>query len=119
MYFNDVNNLNECTKFNVLNDASDKPVLNKINDSNDLKNLLMSTQTIKRETIVQPKLFHEPDENEKKIIDCFKSKEALHYDHLYHFSQLSNTILAKTLLQLEMNNFIKSLPGKRYRLSNY
>lgn len=90
-----------------------------INDSNDLLNLLNWNTSSKSETAVQSKLFYDFDENEMKIINCFKSVEELHYDNLFNATQLSNTILATSLLSLEMNNIIKSLPGKRYRLSNY
>jgi DNA processing protein len=90
-----------------------------INDSNDLLNLLNWNTSSNSEVSVQSTLFYDYDENEKKIINCFKSDEEVHYDYLFYSTQLSNTILANSLLALEMNNIIKSLPGKRYRLSNY
>lgn len=90
-----------------------------IYDSNDLLNLLNWTSSPKHGVSVQSTLFYDCDENEKKIINCFKSDEELHYDYLFNYTQISNTILANSLLTLEMNNVIKSLPGKRYRLSNY
>ena len=90
-----------------------------INDSADLLNLLNWNPSLKHDTSVQSTLFYDYDENEKKIISCFKRDEELHYDYIYYSTQLSNTTLATSLLTLEMNNIIKSFPGKRYRLSNY
>lgn len=90
-----------------------------INDSNDLLNLLNWKPSPKNSDPIQSTLFYDYDENEKKIIKCFRSDEELHYDYIFNSTQLSNTILSTSLLTLEMNNIIKSLPGKRYRLSNY
>jgi DNA processing protein len=65
----------------------------------------------------QKKLFIELSPDEKKITDLLEAKEGCHIDELFLQSGLSASTMAATLLQLEMQGVILSLPGKIYKLS--
>ncbi len=54
---------------------------------------------------------------EQTLVDLLQTKDAMHADELLHQSKLNNSILAATLLQLEMQGLIKALPGKMYRIN--
>ena len=70
-----------------------------------------------RPKAVQKQLFINLQPEEQKIIDLLQTKERVHADELFHFTGLSNSQLAATLLQLEMQGLIKTLPGKSYRMN--
>jgi DNA processing protein len=55
-------------------------------------------------------------ENEKKIIDLLKDRKFLAIDELHLCTGVSGSSLASALLNLEINDITKSLPGKRYML---
>ncbi len=65
---------------------------------------------------VQRQLFINLLPDEQKIVDVLQAKESVHADELLHNTGLTNSLLAATLLQLEMQGLIKSLPGKLYRM---
>lgn len=65
---------------------------------------------------VQKQLFINLSEDEQKIVDLLQTKDSIHADELFHGTGLANSQLAATLLQLEMQGLIKSLPGKLYRI---
>jgi DNA processing protein len=50
------------------------------------------------------------------IINLLREKNKLHIDELSYYSQMSNSQLSVVLLEMEMNNWIRSLPGKMYEL---
>ncbi len=77
---------------------------------------LMNWDKEKKPKIVQPKLFITLTPDEQNIIDLLQKKETVHADEILHYSKLPNSTLAATLLQLEMQGIIKSLPGKQYRI---
>lgn len=54
---------------------------------------------------------------EQKLVDLLQTKDSMHADELLHQSGLNNSLLAATLLQLEMQGLIKALPGKMYRIN--
>lgn len=66
---------------------------------------------------VQNKLLLTFSEEEQKLVDALGQKEKTHADDLMLATGLEASILAATLLQLEMNGVVRSLPGKNYRLS--
>jgi DNA processing protein len=66
---------------------------------------------------VQKQLFLNLSPQEQRIVDILTAKESLHADELFHHTGLSNSQLAATLLQLEMQGIIRTLPGKFYRMS--
>jgi len=65
---------------------------------------------------VQKQLFINLSPNEQRIVDVLQTKDSLHADELFHHTGLQSSMLAATLLQLEMQGLIKSLPGKHYRM---
>lgn len=70
-----------------------------------------------KEKTVQKQLFINLSPEEKMLTDYLATKDAVHADELYHNTGLHSSQLAATLLQLEMQGLIKTLPGKMYRLS--
>ena len=65
---------------------------------------------------VQRQLFINFTPDEQKIVDLLQTRDSIHADELFHHTGLASSMLAATLLQLEMQGLIKSLPGKYYRL---
>ena len=53
---------------------------------------------------------------EQRVVSILQAKESVHADELLHHAGLSSSQLAAILLQLEMDGFIKALPGKHYRM---
>ena len=77
---------------------------------------MMNWDKDKKPRAVQQQLFLNLSVDEQKIVDLLQTKDNVHADELYHHSGLPNSMLAATLLQLEMQGVIKSLPGKYYRI---
>ena len=77
---------------------------------------LMNWGTGSKPKSIQKQLFLNLTANEQKIIDMLQAKASLHADELMHGTGLANSQLAATLLQLEMQDIVKTLPGKYYRL---
>jgi DNA processing protein len=65
---------------------------------------------------VQQLLFTELSPEEKIIVDLLRQAEAMHVDNLVVKAGLNYSVLAASLLNLECQGIIKSLPGSRYRL---
>jgi DNA processing protein len=78
---------------------------------------LMNWKESGKPKAVQKRLFIELSPEEQKIIDILSTKDTVHTDELLHETGLANSMLAATLLQLEMQDIIKALPGKRYRMN--
>ncbi len=55
-------------------------------------------------------------ENEQIIYNLLNEREEAAVDFLVDCTGLNSSVLAATLLEMEMNNVIVSLPGKRYKL---
>jgi DNA processing protein len=71
----------------------------------------------KREKVKpQKELFIELAPEERKIIELLQAKEMLHIDEINLQSGLSSSSTAAAILNLELQNVISSLPGKRYKL---
>jgi DNA processing protein len=64
----------------------------------------------------QKQLFIQLNENEKIIVQLLEQKEAVHIDELNLSCNLNSSIIASVLLTLELQNVVKSLPGKLYSL---
>lgn len=65
---------------------------------------------------VQKQLFLNFTPDEQKVVDLLQERDSVHADELFHQTGLANSLLAATLLQLEMQGVIKALPGKYYRM---
>lgn len=48
------------------------------------------------------------------VLNLLREKNKLHIDELSYYAQLSNSQLSIILLEMEMNNWIRSLPGRIY-----
>jgi DNA processing protein len=66
---------------------------------------------------MQKELFIQLSAEEQCIIDLLRDKDSLHADELYHQTGYTSSQLAATLLQLEMQDLVRSLPGKYYRMN--
>jgi len=66
---------------------------------------------------VQKELFIELSADERVIADILKDKDNVHIDELFLKSGLSSSAIAASMLSLELQNVIISLPGKMYRLA--
>ena len=86
-----------------------------ITGAKDLTDLMGWSKEGKQKA-VQRQLFINLTTEEQKIIDLLQAKDSVHSDELFHHTGLASSILAATLLQLEMQGLIKSLPGKLYRM---
>ncbi len=87
-----------------------------ITNASDLMQL-MNWQPSKQKRPVQQKLFLNLSDTEQMIVDMLEKKDQVHADELLNHTQLTNTQLASILLGLEMQDIIKSLPGKNYRIN--
>jgi DNA processing protein len=65
----------------------------------------------------QKQLFIELTADEKLIIDILKEKETVPIDEINIKSGLSSSTVAATILNLELQNVILSMPGKLYKLA--
>ena len=77
---------------------------------------LMNWNKDNKPKAVQKQLFINLSPDEQKIVDMLNGKDSVHADELFYATGLANSQLAATLLQLEMQGIIKSLPGKLYRM---
>ena len=87
-------------------------MITKAEDLVEMMNWSKETKT----KSVQKQLFLNFTPDEQRIVDLLQSKDSVHADELYHHTGLASSLLAATLLQLEMQGVIKTLPGKQYRM---
>ena len=64
----------------------------------------------------QRELFIPLNETERKIFDLLTNKETVEIDEINQIPGCSVSIVASSLLNMELHNIVESLPGKRYRL---
>jgi DNA processing protein len=64
----------------------------------------------------QTKLNIALSKDEQKIYSLLKEGDEIEIDKLVAMSEMPSGKLAEVLLEMEMNDLIHSLPGKRYRL---
>jgi len=64
----------------------------------------------------QRHLFVQLNEPEKKLLELFANNVQPTIDELIFYSGLNSSGVAAALLNLELNNIIKSMPGKKFRL---
>ena len=88
---------------------------NVIEDVSDLIKLM--NWDVKPTPQIQPKLLLDLTEDQQKIVEIFRGEnEPIAIDILTSKLQIPSSSLAISLLELEINNIITTLPGKRYRL---
>jgi DNA processing protein len=78
---------------------------------------LMNWDSEGKPKAVQKQLFLNLTPDEQKIIDLLQTRDSVHSDELLYHTGLANSMLAATLLQLEMQGLVKTLPGKYYRMN--
>jgi DNA processing protein len=83
---------------------------------NDIVELLNWDQTEKKQKVIQPSLFLNLSKEEQTIVDILHTNGEQDIDTLTSISSMNSSILASTLLSLELQNIISALPGKRYKL---
>lgn len=86
-----------------------------VTSAQDLLELMNWDDGVKKKP-VQRKLFINLSPDEQIIYDALGEKDSLHADELLYKCGMSNSKLAATLLQMEMQGLIKALAGKHYRL---
>jgi len=80
--------------------------------------MLMNWQPEKaQQQAVQQKLFATLTPEEKKIADALTRDKETHIDELAIKTGMADSRMAAILLSLELEGVVRSLPGKRYRLS--
>ena len=87
-----------------------------ITDAKQLKEMMGWEAVNLKENRSQRELFIELSNDEKIIIGILNEKETVHIDEINSKSGLSMSIVAAAILNLELQNVISSLPGKRYSL---
>lgn len=65
---------------------------------------------------VAPKLFPTLSEKEQPVFDALKGHQRVGIDELCHTLQLPQHLLSMILLELELKELVRSLPGKYYEL---
>jgi DNA processing protein len=87
-----------------------------LNTAEDLLEVMGWKQKKKKKTQPQRELFVELSEEERKIIELLQGKDAVHIDEINLKSGLSSSVAAAAMLNLELQNLIAALPGKRYKM---
>ncbi len=88
-----------------------------ITQADDILKLMRWKDPLRKKTARQKELFSELTPDEKKVMDVLQQKNnGAHIDELYVKCQLTNSVLAATLLTMEMKNIIITMPGKIYRI---
>lgn len=64
----------------------------------------------------QKELFISLTNEEQILVDILKEKETVHIDEIYLKSGLTSSTVAASMLNLEFQNVLVSLPGKMYKL---
>ena len=92
---------------------SNKAIL--LTDAAQLIDILgWSTKKVKHKE--QKELFITLTENEQILVNVLKEKDNVHIDELFLKSGLTSSTVSATMLNLEFQNIVASLPGKIYRL---
>ena len=94
---------------------SNKAVL--LTDPQQLIESLGWDEKPKTDRSIQRALFIELTNEEKFIVDLLLQKEQMHIDEMNILNSMSTSMLASTLLQLELKSVVTSLPGKMYKLN--
>ena len=86
-----------------------------ISSALDLVNLMGWNEKKSSQLSKQKFLFHDLNNEELMLMKFLEEAEETDIDTLTFKSGLSHSSIAVSLLSLEMNGMIKSLPGKRYK----
>ncbi|QEC66942.1 DNA-protecting protein DprA [Panacibacter ginsenosidivorans] len=78
---------------------------------------MLGWQKKKAKAKAQKELFIDLSADERVIVDLLKERDSVHIDELFIKSGLSSSAIAASMLSLELQNVLISLPGKMYRLA--
>ncbi len=78
----------------------------------DVMGWLENKKQVKKQTA----LFVELSNEEKVVVNLLENKECVPIDELYLKSGLSSSMMAAVILNLELQNIIRSMPGKQFSL---
>jgi DNA processing protein len=87
-----------------------------LTDAEQLLEIMGWAQTQKSKSKIQKELFIELSSEERIIVDILKEKNAVHIDEINLKSGLTSSAVAAAILNLELQNVIRSMPGKLYSL---
>lgn len=76
-----------------------------------------SKSTHQKIKITDPALPLNLSKEQEVILNLLREKQKLHIDELKHHSGLNSSQITLILLEMEMNNWIRSLPGNIYEVS--
>jgi DNA processing protein len=85
-----------------------------LTDAQQLLDIMGWEEKRKQPLTGQQRLFIELSPEEKIIMEILSENETLHIDEINIRSGLSSSTIAATILNLELQHLIVSLPGKRY-----
>jgi DNA processing protein len=63
-------------------------------------------------------LFESLNTHQQSIVDMLRQHEQLHIDQLSHLSGMSYGEIASALLELELQNLVRAIPGKKFELTH-
>jgi DNA processing protein len=69
-----------------------------------------------KKRIIQPSLFQQLAPAEQLVVNYLTEKELAEMDEIQAGSGLSGSLLASSLLNLELNGLVRKLPGQRFML---
>ena len=87
-----------------------------LTDAQELIEMMGWEERKKPKVKSQKEIFIELSKDEKIIVDILKEKDAAHIDEINLRSGLSSSAVAAAILNLELQNVVSGLPGKRYQL---
>jgi DNA processing protein len=88
-----------------------------LSDARELMEIMGWQESTKSQPRKQKQLFIELTENEKTVVNILKGKEVVHIDEINSKSGLNSSLIAASILNLELQNVIVALPGKLYQLT--
>lgn len=78
---------------------------------------MMGWDKKKTKPVVQRELFLDLSDDERMLVNLLKDRDGVHIDELYMQSGLSSSSVAASILNMELQGIMTSLPGKMYRLA--
>ena len=87
-----------------------------LTDADELLDVMGWKEKTKPKSKKQKELFIELTPEERTIVQLLQQKETMHIDEINLLCSLNSSVVAAAILNLELQNVVASLPGKRYQL---
>lgn len=87
-----------------------------IENANDFLYFMNWSLNASKKSTPSPTLPVDLNPSQAAIFNLLREKNKLHIDELAYLTQMSNSQLSMILLDMEMNNWIRALPGRMYEL---